>query len=482
MASLARLLASPAAAAPAVRWALVAKLGRIRSRTRGDDGAREFYLDFRPVGRVWSHRGIRITDEPTAQRLLERIRDEVAEGVPLEMVLARYQPTGSPTTLVPTWLARWLELRRREMAGGSLSPNFVRELERLAAPGGHFSFFDRISIHEVTYGVLEDWSLWLADRKQSPKSRRNFLGYMRSFLRWLELRGEIPKAPRVPPVRVEEHEPRILSITDQDAVVAHIPDEDRGIFLALAHLGLRPGEARALTVADYRDGWLFVDKAAKSKSVGAEIRGTKTGKPKRLPVSQELADWIERHVDPAGRFSRKPLFPNPRTGRIWPHKALQRVWAAALEAADLPHVSLYEGTKHTMATDAIRRGVPERHLQRFLGHASVQSTRRYARLADNALIEVLRPPKPGWRQPGDKGPRIELKKLRGVTGGPSWIRRRADRTRGLRPLSRCRLQGSRMVLGAWDSRAPVLHPSATRPLNGCLEIASRSSRRGEHRN
>lgn len=95
--------------------------------------------------------------------------------------------------------------------------------------------------------MLEDWSLWLADRKQSPKSRRNFLGYMRSFVRWLELRGEIPKAPRVPPVRVDEHEPRILSITDQDAVVARIPDADRGIFLALAHLGLRPGEARALT-------------------------------------------------------------------------------------------------------------------------------------------------------------------------------------------------------------------------------------------
>jgi hypothetical protein len=28
----------------------------------------------------------------------------------------------------------------------------------------------------------------------------------------------------------------------------------------------------------------------------------------------------------------------------------------------------------------------------FLGHASVESTRRYARLADNALLEVLREP------------------------------------------------------------------------------------------
>jgi len=391
VASAARLLRSPAAVAPAVRWALVAKLGRIRSRRRGKDGIQEFYLDFRPAGRVWTNRGIRMTDEATARRLLEKIRDQVAEGVSVEEVLARYQPADAPANRVPTWLGRWIEIRRREMAAGSLSPSFVGELERLAAPGGHFSFFDGVSIHEVTYGLLEDWSLWLADRGQGPKSRRNYLGYMRSFLRWLELRGEIPKAPRVPPVRVEEHEPRILAIADQDRVLEAIPDGERGIFLALAHLGLRPSEARALLVADYRDGWLHVNKAAKSKSATAEIRGTKTGKPKRLPVSEELAEWIGRYVDPAGRLAAAPLFPNPRTGRMWPHKALQRVWNQALERAGLPHVSLYEGTKHTMATDAIRRGVPERALQRFLGHASVQSTRRYARLADNALIEVLRP-------------------------------------------------------------------------------------------
>ena len=141
-------------------------------------------------------------------------------------------------------------------------------------------------------------------------------------------------------------------------------------------------------------------------------------------MSEELAAWIERRVDPALRFSAAPLFPNPRTGRMWPHKALQRVWNQALDAAELPHVTLYEGTKHTMATDAIRRGVPERALQRFLGHASVLSTRRYARLADHALIEVLRPAKASWRQPGDKGSATKPKRDQLVDGGPAWIRTR----------------------------------------------------------
>jgi len=200
-------------------------------------------------------------------------------------------------------------------------------------------------------------------------------------------------------------------------VHAQIPEQDRGIFLALAHLGLRPGEARALEVADFHDGWITVDKAVKGKVVSSPVRGTKTGKPKRLPVSEELPEWIEQHVDRTGRLQRAPLFPNPRTGDRWPHKALYRVWQRAVAAAGLPPIALYEGTKHSFATDAIRRGVPERHLQRFLGHASVTSTRRYARLADNAMLEVLRnPAKPARRQAGDKGPKTQPRDLTGTSG------------------------------------------------------------------
>ena len=57
-------------------------------------------------------------------------------------------------------------------------------------------------------------------------------------------------------------------------------------------------------------------------------------------------------------------------------------------------ISLYEGTKHTFATNAKRRGVEDRLLQRFLGHRDRRSVERYARLADEALIAVLRPLRP----------------------------------------------------------------------------------------
>jgi hypothetical protein len=39
------------------------------------------------------------------------------------------------------------------------------------------------------------------------------------------------------------------------------------------------------------------------------------------------------------------------------------------------------------------------HLLSFLGQASIEATRRYARLADNAMLEVLpQPADAAWRQ------------------------------------------------------------------------------------
>ncbi len=78
--------------------------------------------------------------------------------------------------------------------------------------------------------------------------------------------------------------------------------------------------------------------------------------------------------------------------RRWTPTSLHRRWEAACRAVGLTlPISLYEGTKHTFATNAKRRGVEDRLLQRFLGHRDRRSVERYARLADEALIAVLRP-------------------------------------------------------------------------------------------
>ena len=295
-------------------------------------------------------------------------------------------------------LSRWIELKRQQVAAGDLSPTYLRELDRYARPNGCFQFVSPLSIHEISYGCLEDWVQWLAARGLSGKTRRNVLGAFRSFMSWLHRRGEIDRIPEFPEIPVDEYTPVIISSETQDLVLQAIPEGRRGGFLAAAHLGLRPGEIRALDVSDYHDGWITISKAVKGPSTKAPIRGTKTRKVRRLPVDEELRAWIERRMAEVTAEERLrgpvPLFPNP-TGRSvdrrWTSNALREEWNRACDEVGV-RVRMYEGTKHAFASDALRRNVPKEKLQKFLGHADARSTDRYAKLADGALVDVLRPP------------------------------------------------------------------------------------------
>src|SRR5262249_41908042 len=155
------------------------------------------------------------------------------------------------------------------------------------------------------------------------------------------------------------HTPMLLDDAARDAILAAIPEASRGVFLAMATMGLRPGEARALEVRDYADGWITVQRAAKDYKPEAAVAGTKTGRVRRLPCSPELEAWIAAHVDPAARLTRAPMFTNPEatdaSGR-WGHAALWKTWRrASMQALGRP-VKMYEATRHSFATLALGRG------------------------------------------------------------------------------------------------------------------------------
>lgn len=97
-------------------------------------------------------------------------------------------------------------------------------------------------------------------------------------------------------------------------------------------------------------GWLTISKAVKGAVSSSPIRGTKTRRVRRVPVTEELRAWLESRVAevPAEERLRGPvaLFPNPGatnpTSR-WTAGALRKEWAKACKAVGI-QVSLYEGT------------------------------------------------------------------------------------------------------------------------------------------
>jgi integrase len=156
-------------------------------------------------------------------------------------------------------------------------------------------------------------------------------------------------------------------------------------------MGLRNGEARALNVRDYADGELMIRSAVKGPRRDAPIRGPKNGRWRKLPVPTELTDWIGRTVPAANGLENRPLFIHPGTGKRWAPTAMRREWHDACKRAGVPHVKLYEGARHSAATEWKRQGADDRTIQAILGHTDGRSVARYARLADQAVIEVLRP-------------------------------------------------------------------------------------------
>jgi len=366
-----------------IDWSMAEQLGRIRQRPDG-----RCYVDFGRAGKVYSSRGAPFRDERDARHVLEAIRALVAQGVDLRTAIDRWLPATSAAHRVDRWLERWLRRIRERVESGERSAGYLAELDRWCGPDGHIAIrWAHRSVHEIDYAGLDEWVAWLAsERKLSAKTRWNVVAAMSAFLGWLRKVGEITVVPAIPWPTVREHAPRLLSAEAQRNVLAAIPEPSRGIFLALALLGLRPSEAARLRAADYAagdPGWLT-------------IRVTKNRQVKRLPVPDELADWIAQHVPRGARLKGSPLFALPYRGRgrrpagPWTKTSMRRVWKAACIATDV-EISLYEGTKHSRATDLLRQGVSERVLQALLGHRDARSTRRYARLADEALVDAIRP-------------------------------------------------------------------------------------------
>ncbi len=78
-----------------------------------------------------------------------------------------------------------------------------------------------------------------------------------------------------------------------------------------------------------------------------------------------------------------------------------------------------EGTKHAMASAAVRRGVDLKRVKDALGHTDIRSTERYAKLADHSLVTVFRS-RARSREP-QESPRItdaRIEEIRGLSWRP----------------------------------------------------------------
>ena len=108
------------------------------------------------------------------------------------------------------------------------------------------------------------------------------------------------------------------------------------------------------------------------------LADTKTG-PRRVWLSQAAQTILARQPRAASPY----VFPSPRR----PDKPLSHIlhlWQRARKEAGLDDVRLHD-LRHTVASQAVARGVPLSTVARMLGHADPTMTLRYAHVGDREL-------------------------------------------------------------------------------------------------
>ena len=302
-------------------------------------------------------------------------------------------PRYQPKAMLKNQLECWIKTKRQAAKAGDITNRYVQDLERNNQ--NYFIWWHDKVILDITAANVNAFARWLGEQKLSPKSRFNLLGIFKGFVNWLVDDEEaLAKVPKWPTVKVPEFVPVILSAEQQAKVLLAIREERRGIFLALCH-GIRPSEARALIWSDYSidtqgNGWIYIQRAYKGQSFKDPIGPTKNKKARRIPVNNELMDWLAKHPSRGSEFDKTvPMFPNYNVDhRRWTNRTLQEAWSKACQKVGV-RAPLYSGTKHSFATNAYAEGAPLDDLRKYLGHANVHTTQRYAKIADKSLLRVI---------------------------------------------------------------------------------------------
>jgi site-specific recombinase XerD len=247
------------------------------------------------------------------------------------------------------------------------------------------------SLTLITRRHIEDYKPWLAARPGQNKPRlttatiAHRLGTLRMFFLRIEEWGWDEAPPRVPMFpgdlpRQDHHLPKALDDASAAKLLRAAQDDRRMLVRVtvemLLRTGLRVSEFTGLTaravVLIGAGPWLHVP-------VG------KLREDRYLPLHPQLVTLIDayraRHVPPGHRL----LLPR-ENGRPLDRHTVTRMINRAGAAAGLPHIHPHQ-LRHTLATQAINRGMSLEAIAALLGHRSLDMTLRYAKIASRTVAD-----------------------------------------------------------------------------------------------
>jgi integrase len=358
-------------------WRMVAKIGRIY-KSRGDrwrirlPGRTDIYCD-KQHETFYSRQH--------AERTLIQIQGEIQNGT---FDPDFYSKTKKSIHSFEVYAREWLDNCEARLENGTLSPSYLKELRRfvnkLFIPA-----FRNMNIAEIKGKDLTSFHLKL---KQSPKTVFNIMAVLHKIF-VDAYRGEVIQ--RIPNFPIEfklselpEPPTNWVSEEIQDDIFHELAEEDYFFIFFQATHATRTGETRAL---QHQDIDLKNDTVTIRRSFSLnKLWKTKTKRIRVIPL--DLA-WKQLYLE-------RPRSLNPeefvflRGGKPFSESWARKKWNEARKKAQVAGITLYEGTRHSLASQAVNRGANIYFISKFLGHTNIKQTERYAKLLTEPLKSVQR--------------------------------------------------------------------------------------------
>lgn len=172
--------------------------------------------------------------------------------------------------------------------------------------------------------------------------------------------------------------PKKLSGAEVRQLFSGIDNEmDRALFLLMLRSGLRVSEAARLRVSDvdWEQGALF-------------IKQGKGRKDRLVYLSSDAASELKQclRLRPATVPGERLFWNQKRAGQVLSIKAIQKKMERYAKASGVK--ASCHSLRHTFASNLLEEGAEVISIREFLGHSSVASSERYARLSNQKVKQT----------------------------------------------------------------------------------------------
>jgi integrase len=277
----------------------------------------------------------------------------------------------------------------------SLRPSSVAVIDTTLRQLAGMLIADHPQVHgvaDITRAHIEAFKAWLAARPgyrhQRSLSKTTLgmrMGHLRAFFERIA-EWDYPDTPSRIPVFASDRPikdrplPRFLddpSAAKLLAAARALPDAfDRLAVELLARTGMRKGELLGLTV----DAVVQIGSASWLRTPVGKLHADRY-----IPLHPQLKTLLDQWLASRTDWQATTLLFTER-GRPIPPSRVDKAVHCAATAAGLGHVHPHQ-LRHTLATQAINRGMSLEAIAALLGHRSLSMTMVYARMADRTVAE-----------------------------------------------------------------------------------------------